>query len=95
MAALAAGNVDIAIEGTERKDEIGVISRALCVLRDAVRKNNELVAEIRARDDREAAPRSRGGDPRQGAKIFARSSSSSDIAPRTDDEAHGGRPPGA
>ena len=53
MSALAAGNVDIAIEGTERKDEIGVTSRALSVLRDAVRKNNELAAEIRDRENRE------------------------------------------
>ncbi len=38
----------------KRKDEIGAIARALSVLRDAVRTNNALVAEIRARDDREA-----------------------------------------
>ncbi len=54
MAALAAGNTEIEIVGTQRKDEIGAIARALCVLRDAVRTNNALVAEIRARDDREA-----------------------------------------
>ncbi|MGO9133126.1 MAG: methyl-accepting chemotaxis protein [Methylovirgula sp.] len=56
MAALAAGSTEIEIESnqTKRKDEIGAISRALCVLRDAVRTNNALVAEIRARDDREA-----------------------------------------
>ncbi len=54
MASLAAGNTEIEIVGTQRKDEIGAIARALCVLRDAVRTNNALVAEIRARDDREA-----------------------------------------
>jgi methyl-accepting chemotaxis protein len=53
MSALAAGQNDIAISGTDRKDEIGIIARSLRVLRDGVRKNNELVAEIHARDDRE------------------------------------------
>jgi methyl-accepting chemotaxis protein len=54
MASLAAGDTDIHIVGTQRKDEIGAIAKALCILRDAVRTNNALVAEIRARDDREA-----------------------------------------
>ncbi|WP_255564874.1 methyl-accepting chemotaxis protein [Methylovirgula sp. HY1] len=56
MAALAAGNTEIEIDAaqTKRKDEVGAITRALAVLRDAVRTNNALVAEIRARDDREA-----------------------------------------
>ncbi|TAL82243.1 MAG: methyl-accepting chemotaxis protein [Beijerinckiaceae bacterium] len=56
MAALAGGKTDIEIDPaqTKRKDEIGAIARALCVLRDAVRTNNALVAEIHARDDREA-----------------------------------------
>ncbi len=56
MAALAAGTTEIEIETaqTKRKDEIGAIARALCVLRDAVRTNNALVAEIHARDNREA-----------------------------------------
>jgi methyl-accepting chemotaxis protein len=56
MAALAAGSTDIEIATGQikRKDEIGAIARALSVLRDAVRTNNALVAEIRARDDREA-----------------------------------------
>jgi methyl-accepting chemotaxis protein len=54
MAALADGNTEIEIVGMERKDEIGDIAKSLCVLRDAVRTNNALVAEIRARDDREA-----------------------------------------
>lgn len=54
MKALAAGNTEIEITGLERKDEIGAIARALDVLRHAVRTNNTLVAEIHARDDREA-----------------------------------------
>ncbi|MGA3301936.1 MAG: HAMP domain-containing methyl-accepting chemotaxis protein [Methylovirgula sp.] len=56
MDALAHGATEIEIETkqTKRKDEIGAIARALSVLRDAVRTNNALVAEIRARDDREA-----------------------------------------
>ncbi len=56
MAALAAGGTDIEIDNAQmkRKDEIGAITRALSVLRDAVRTNNALVTEIRTRDDREA-----------------------------------------
>ena len=54
MKALAEGKTDITIDGTERRDEIGGIARALCVLRDAVRTNNALIEEIRTRDDREA-----------------------------------------
>lgn len=56
MAALAEGETEIEIDPaqTKRKDEIGEIARALCVLRDAVRTNNALIAEIRTRDDREA-----------------------------------------
>jgi methyl-accepting chemotaxis protein len=54
MTALAEGKTDITIDGTERRDEIGGIARALGVLRDAVRSNNALIEEIRTRDDREA-----------------------------------------
>ena len=54
MTALAEGRTDIDIKGTDRRDEIGGIARALCVLRDAVRSNNALLEEIRTRDDREA-----------------------------------------
>jgi methyl-accepting chemotaxis protein len=56
MAALAAGKTDLEIDPgqAKRKDEIGAIARSLGVLRDAVRTNNALVTEIRARDDREA-----------------------------------------
>ena len=53
MGDLAAGDTTIVVTDTERKDEIGDISRALVVLRDAVRANNEMTAEIKARDDRE------------------------------------------
>ncbi|BBU62982.1 hypothetical protein MSC49_29170 [Methylosinus sp. C49] len=53
MADLAAGDTTIVVQGAERGDEIGAISKALIVLRDAVRANNEMAAEIRARDDRE------------------------------------------
>ncbi|MGP0058200.1 MAG: methyl-accepting chemotaxis protein [Beijerinckiaceae bacterium] len=54
MTALAEGKTDITVDGTERRDEIGGIARALGVLRDAVRSNNALIEEIRTRDDREA-----------------------------------------
>jgi methyl-accepting chemotaxis protein len=54
MTALSEGKTDIEIAGIQRRDEIGGIARSLGVLRDAVRTNNALLAEIRARDDREA-----------------------------------------
>lgn len=54
MKALAEGRTDIEIVGTARRDEIGGIARSLGTLRDAVRTNNALLQEIRARDDREA-----------------------------------------
>jgi methyl-accepting chemotaxis protein len=54
MTDLAAGDTRIDVKDTNRRDEIGEISRALVVLRDAVRANNEMAAEIKARDDREA-----------------------------------------
>jgi methyl-accepting chemotaxis protein len=56
MATLASGSTEIDIDAAQikRKDEIGAIARALSGLRDAVRTNNALVAEIRTRDDREA-----------------------------------------
>ncbi len=54
MTELAAGNLDVQIVDSERRDEIGAIARALGVLRDAVRHNNELMIELKARDDREA-----------------------------------------
>ncbi|MGJ0509858.1 MAG: methyl-accepting chemotaxis protein [Methylocystis sp.] len=54
MTDLAAGDTQIEVHETDRADEIGDISRALVVLRDAVRANNEMAEEIKARDDREA-----------------------------------------
>ena len=53
MTDLAAGDTEIVVRYADRQDEIGDIARALVVLRDAVRANNELTAEIKARDDRE------------------------------------------
>ncbi len=54
MAQLASGDTSIEISGDKRRDEIGQIARSLGVLRDAVKTNNALAQEIRARDDREA-----------------------------------------
>jgi methyl-accepting chemotaxis protein len=54
MTDLAAGNTEVQIVDGERRDEIGAIARALGVLRDAVKHNNDLMAELKARDDREA-----------------------------------------
>ena len=53
MGDLAKGDTMINVGEIDRTDEIGDISRALAVLRDAVRANNALTAEIKARDDRE------------------------------------------
>lgn len=53
MTDLAAGDTTLDVDDTDRADEIGDISRALVVLRDAVRANNDMAAEIKARDDRE------------------------------------------
>ncbi len=54
MKDLADGNTEITIPPAKRDDELGVLSSALTVLRDAMRRNNTMVAEIKARDDREA-----------------------------------------
>jgi methyl-accepting chemotaxis protein len=54
MTMLAGGDTEIEISGGNRRDEIGQIAKSLGVLRDAVKTNNGLLAEIRARDDREA-----------------------------------------
>ncbi len=54
MTQLAEGDTSIEISGDKRRDEIGQIARSLGVLRDAVKTNNALLAEIRTRDDREA-----------------------------------------
>ncbi len=54
MSELAAGNTSIQISGASRTDEIGVIARGLMVVRDAVAHNNQLMAELKTREDREA-----------------------------------------
>lgn len=54
MAELAGGNTEIEIPPVKRDDEVGVLASALVVLRDAMRRNNAMVVEIKARDDREA-----------------------------------------
>ena len=54
MAELAGGNTEIELPPVHRNDEVGVLSSALVVLRDAMRRNNSMMAEIKARDDREA-----------------------------------------
>jgi methyl-accepting chemotaxis protein len=54
MNRLAAGDTEVAITELGRGDEIGVIARALNVLREALKHNNALMIELKARDDREA-----------------------------------------
>ena len=54
MGELAGGNTEIAVPAVHSNDEVGVLSAALGVLRDAMRRNNAMVAEIKTRDDREA-----------------------------------------
>jgi methyl-accepting chemotaxis protein len=54
MSELAAGDTSVEISETERKDEIGEMARALTIVRDAVRRNNDLMVELKTRDDREA-----------------------------------------
>ncbi|MBV9065782.1 MAG: HAMP domain-containing protein [Methylobacteriaceae bacterium] len=53
MGELAEGDTSIDIAEAARPDEIGAIARGLGVLRDAVRHNNALMHELKARDDRE------------------------------------------
>ncbi|PSC03523.1 methyl-accepting chemotaxis protein [Alsobacter soli] len=55
MKQLADGDTEVALPHEDRADEIGDMGRALLVLRDAVKRNNDLVAELKSRDDREAA----------------------------------------
>jgi methyl-accepting chemotaxis protein len=57
MTRLAEGDTTIALPPLDRFDEIGDMSRALAVLRDAVKRNNDLVTELKSRDDREAVLR--------------------------------------
>jgi methyl-accepting chemotaxis protein len=56
MGELAEGNTSIEIAEAARDDEIGAIARGLGMLRDAVRHNNDLMQDLKARDDREARP---------------------------------------
>ncbi|MDJ1159504.1 HAMP domain-containing methyl-accepting chemotaxis protein [Chelatococcus sp. SYSU_G07232] len=53
MLRLADGDTAIDAGPVHRGDELGDMARALLVLRDAVRRNNELVEEMKARDRRE------------------------------------------
>ena len=50
MNRLAGGETDLPIAESQRQDEIGDMERALYVLRDAVKRNNDLLAELRHRD---------------------------------------------
>jgi methyl-accepting chemotaxis protein len=54
MTQLADGDTDVVITELKRADEIGAIARAIQVLREALRHNNDLMVELKARDDREA-----------------------------------------
>ena len=54
MSELAAGNMSVQISDTNRTDEIGTIARGLAIVRDAVKNNNQLMAELKTREDREA-----------------------------------------
>ena len=54
MKELASGNTEIVIPPVKRDDELGILVSALTVLRDAMYRNNALMTEIKARDDREA-----------------------------------------
>ncbi len=54
MGELAEGRSEIEIEYADRDDEIGEIARGLVALRDELKKNADLMEELKARDDREA-----------------------------------------
>ena len=53
MTRLADGQIEAPIEGVGRADEIGDIVRAFNALRGAVKQSNDLLAELKERDDRE------------------------------------------
>lgn len=57
MSQLAQGDTTIDAGPVSRNDELGDMARALLVLRDAVKRNNEFVVELKSRDAREAALR--------------------------------------
>ena len=54
MNELASGNTDVKIDVSELSVELGGIAQSLETLRDAIKRNNVLMVEIKARDDREA-----------------------------------------
>ncbi len=54
MSELAAGDTEIEILDTDSQGEIGDMARALVIVRDAVKRNNDLMVELKTRDDREA-----------------------------------------
>ncbi len=51
---LANGDTEAPVADTGRTDEIGDAARAVAALREAVRANNRMLVDIKARDDREA-----------------------------------------
>jgi methyl-accepting chemotaxis protein len=70
MGAMAEGSTDVLIDGQERHDEIGTIARALGRLQEEIRRNADLMGELRARDDREARL-IREATVRQGVATFS------------------------
>ena len=55
MGRLAAGDLDIAVSGAERRDEVGVLARALAVFKDNAILARDLAAEQSAERDRRDA----------------------------------------
>ncbi|MDP4595064.1 MAG: methyl-accepting chemotaxis protein, partial [Beijerinckiaceae bacterium] len=51
MVSLANGDTQVPIVDVHRRDEIGLIAKSLVQLRDAVQRNNELMAEIKSHDE--------------------------------------------
>lgn len=45
LEALSNGNLDITVEGSDRRDEVGALARALAVFRDGAREQRRLAAE--------------------------------------------------
>ncbi|MDB5593768.1 MAG: methyl-accepting chemotaxis protein [Hyphomicrobiales bacterium] len=54
MTQLAGGDTQVEITEMGRRDEIGAIARAVHVVRQSLRHNNDLMAELKTREDREA-----------------------------------------
>ncbi len=57
MRDMAGGNLNIAISGTDRGDEIGSMANAVTIFRDGMIRNAELQAEHKANEARRAAER--------------------------------------